>query len=200
MKLLRTFAIALLLTTATSQAWSRGAETLKIVAFGDSTTARRSTVKQVYADRLTDLLAKCGVQVETINAGVGGSHTGHVLDNRRHKRQHALDRFQSAVLSARPDVVVIQFGINDSWVDEGGPQGASRIPLCEYRANLTYIVKTLKKDGVQVILMTPNGLGNRHEAWRHQRLSTYAHAVRKIAANERVGLADVWKFFDLYAF
>ena len=53
---------------------------LTIVAFGDSTTAVRHTVKQVYADRLPPLLAACGSEAEVINTGIGGSHTGRLKD------------------------------------------------------------------------------------------------------------------------
>ena len=129
---------------------------ITVVAFGDFTTALRSTVKQVYAQRLPALLAKRNINAKVINSGVGGSHTGRLIDNARHKRQHALDRFQKTVRDHKPQVVVIQFGYNDSWVDSGDPDGPSRIPLENYRANLTYIVKTLKSDGSRVILMTPN--------------------------------------------
>lgn len=61
--------------------------------------------------------------------GIGGSHTGSVKDHNRFKIRHALDRFQTDVLDYNPDVVIMQFGINDSYVDEGGDGAESRIPL-----------------------------------------------------------------------
>ncbi len=101
---------------------------LRIVAFGDSTTAPRSTVESVYADRLPTLLAESGIEAEVVNAGRGGSHTGHLADHARFRIPHALDRLGVDVRAARPDLVVVQFGINDSWVDGGGQEGDSRIP------------------------------------------------------------------------
>lgn len=168
---------------------------LTIVAFGDSTTAPRHGVDQVYADRLPDLLATTGARARVINAGVGGSHTGRLTDNARHKRRHALDRFDEAVRAHDPDIVIIQFGINDSWVDSNDPGDKSRISLEAYERNLRHIVTTLKNDGTRVILMTPNTLGERFEAWRHQRLSGYVAAVREIAEDHAVALIDVAELF-----
>ena len=48
---------------------------LRIVAFGDSTTAVRSTVERVYAQRLESKLGASGLSVEVVNAGVGGNTT-----------------------------------------------------------------------------------------------------------------------------
>ncbi len=134
-----------------------------------------------------------------VNAGVGGSHTGRLSDNARHRRQHALDRLDRAVRKQQPNVVIVQFGINDSWVDAGEPNAASRIPAEDYRRNLMQIVTQLKEDGSRVILMTPNPLGNRFEQWRHTRLAQYAEAAREVALSENVELVDVWKGYESYA-
>lgn len=171
---------------------------LTIVAFGDSTTALRPTVKQVYADRLPKLLEASGIASKVINAGVGGSHTGHIEDNALHKRQHALDRFQTAVRDHHPQVVIVQFGWNDSWVDTGGEESPSRIPLENYRKNLRHIIDTLHEDGAQVILMTPNRPRNTMEAWRVQRTERYVQAVRELAAELDVPLVDVWAAYAEY--
>lgn len=164
---------------------------LRIVAFGDSTTALRNTVNEVYADRLPALLAEEGIEAEVLNRGRGGSHTGHLSDNARHRVPHALDRLGGRVRAERPDLVVVQFGINDSWVDGGGPDGASRIPLADYRRNLEAIVSTLRGDGATVLVMTPNPLGARHEGWRTERLGRYAEAAREIAKGLDVPLVDI---------
>lgn len=171
---------------------------LTIVAFGDSTTALRSTVDEVYADRLPALLKAEGIEAKVINSGVGGSHTGHLKDNALHKRQHALDRFQTAVRDHHPQIVIIQYGWNDSWVDTGGEEAASRISLDDYRANLRYMITTLHKDGAKVILMTPNRPKATMEAWRVERTEHYVDAVRKLAAELKTPLVDVWKAYAQY--
>ncbi len=170
-----------------------------IVAFGDSTTALRDTIDQVYADRLPLLLAERGITARVINSGVGGSHTGRLADNPRHKRRHALERFQDAVRDHDPDIVVIQFGWNDSYVDEGGVEGASRIPLEAYEANLRHMIKVLGEDGSRVVLMTPNRPRSDFEAWRFERTERYVIAVRKLAAETDAALVDVWAAYAEYA-
>jgi len=176
----------------------RRQSTLKIVTFGDSTTALRNTVKQVYSQRLPSLLAERGIRAKVINSGVGGSHTGRLSDNAYHQRRHALDRLEAAVCVHEPDVVVIQYGINDSHVDRGGPEGQSRIPLDNYMANLAFMVKTLAQEGAQVMFMTPNAFGSGQEAWRHERLAQYAAGMREVAADLSVPLIDVHRFYEDY--
>lgn len=172
---------------------SARADELTIVAFGDSTTALRNTVDQVYADRLPALLSEHGIEATVINSGVGGSHTGHKTDNPRGPAKHALDRFQEAVRDHHPDVVIIQFGWNDSWVDEGGEESASRIPVNDYRRNLAYMVETLTNDGARVILMTPNRPQTSLDAWRFERTEQYVNAVRELAQAYKVPLVDIWR-------
>ena len=58
-------------------------EPLVIVTFGNSITATRNTVDQVFAQRLPKLLRDKGICTQIINSGVGGSHTGRLIDNDR---------------------------------------------------------------------------------------------------------------------
>ena len=173
-------------------------QAITIVAFGDSTTALRPTVEEVYADRLPKLLAAEGIEATVINSGVGGSHTGHLEDNALHKRQHALDRFQSAVRDHHPQIVIVQFGWNDSWVDRGGEEAPSRISLEAYRANLLHMISTLHKDGVKVILMTPNRPQATMDPWRVKRTEQYVDAVRELADELQTPLVDVWEAYEQY--
>lgn len=161
---------------------------LTFVAFGDSTTASRNTIDRVYSDRLPGLLHDIGVEAEVINAGVGGSNTGN-------RGKHALARIGS-IRKHQADWVIVQFGINDCWVDSGKPDGASRIPLDDFRSNLVEIVHTLRHDGSRVLLMTPNQLGSKFEPWRRNRFKEYVETVREVARDWRVLLADVWQEYE----
>lgn len=171
-------------------------KTLTIVAFGDSTTAVRSTVKRVYADRLPQLLRAHGVEAQVINAGVGGSHTGRLEDNARHKRQHAMDRFDTAVRSHKPDIVIIQFGWNDSWVDSADSKARSRIAVDQYSRNLKFMIDTLRSDGARVILMTPNRPRSTVEKWRVARTVQYVQAVRDLSKTSETPLVDIWAEYE----
>ena len=109
--------------------------------------------------------------------------------------EHALDRLDKAVRAHEPDIVIIQFGINDSYVDSTDPKGQSRIPLQKYIDNLTHIVQTLRSDGSRIIMMTPNCLGKEKEPWRRERLSRYAQAFREVAVSQKAPLVDIWRAF-----
>ena len=178
---------------------SEPSQLLTIVAFGDSTTAIRRTVKRVYSDRLPELLKVNGIDAKVINAGVGGSHTGRLTDNDRHNRRHALDRIDDAVRNHKPDIVVVQFGWNDSWIDSDKANGSSRIPVDKYADNLVQIVDTLSKDGARIILMTPNRPRSNVDAWRVKRTQQYVRVVRNLAEKKRVSLVDVWSEYESVA-
>lgn len=166
---------------------------LKIVAFGNSTTAYRKTITAVYSQRLPEYFKKQNLPVQVFNEGIGGSHTGHLKDNSLHKIRHALDRFNDAVLAKEPDFVTFNFGLNDSWVDSKDPAGESRIPVNKYRKNLLYMINALKNKNINVILLTPNAFGDKFESWRHKRTEKYVRAVRSVARKENLPLIDQWK-------
>jgi lysophospholipase L1-like esterase len=190
-----------------------------IVAFGDSTTATRRTIDNVYADNLRNELPLAGITGSVINSGVGGSHTGTLADNQRHRRAHALQRYQTNVIAHNPDIIIMQFGINDSYLDKGTASvndgvitgDPSRIPYDStdprkpgypnnYEANLTSMVRKFKADLTDpiIVLMTPNQFGTSKERWRNDVLSVYAQRMRKVAAAEKILLVDIWKLFDDY--
>lgn len=177
-----------------------GRKPLKIVAFGDSTTAPRGTLR-VYAELLAEELPRRGQPATVINAGVGGNTT-----------VAARTRFQKSVLAHQPDVVVIQFGINDSAIDvwKNPPATTSRVARQDYLANLRFFIQTLKKEDVRVILMTPNPL-----RWTPKlkelygkapfdpadpdgfnlTLKEYAAGMRELAKDEGVTLLDIDREF-----
>ena len=174
-----------------------------VVCFGDSTTAPRGKLV-VYADRLRGELPKRGIAVRVVNSGVGGSHTD---DARR--------RFANDVLAHRPDLVVIQFGINDSAVDvwRDPPATKPRVSKAKYVANLEFFVDTLRAQKTSVILMTPNPL-----RWTEKTrqlygkppyeadetdgfnvlLKDYAEAARGVARRKGVELIDVYARYESY--
>ncbi|MEZ6130332.1 MAG: GDSL-type esterase/lipase family protein [Planctomycetaceae bacterium] len=178
-------------------------EPTRLVAFGDSTTATRGPLN-VYAAVLQKELPARQFPVTVINAGVGG-----------HNTDHARTRFEKDVLARNPDIVVIQFGINDAAIDvwKDPPATESRVSLDRYVQNLTDFVQTLKAAQVRVILMTPNPLqwtpGMRklygkppyqpdQSTGFNVRLVHYSQKVRELAKTENVPLVDVERLFEEY--
>ena len=118
------------------------------------------------------------------------------MANNRHKVQHARNRFQESVLDRQPDITIICFGLNDSWIDSGKEK--SRIPLDDYENNLQFMISELKKNDVDIILMTPNAIGSDFEKWRYDRTYKYTEVVRKLADKNQLPLIDQWAKFELY--
>lgn len=172
---------------------------LKIITFGNSTTAYRKTITGVYSQRMPEYFKAQYIPVQVFNEGVGGNHTGRLTDNAMHKIRHALDRFDEAVLAKNPDFVTFNFGLNDSWVDSKDPDGESRISLRKFRENLLYMINTLKDKNITVILMTPNAFGDKFELWRHKRTERYVKVIRDIAKKEKLPFIDQWKIMNKIA-
>ncbi|HQY05900.1 MAG TPA: GDSL-type esterase/lipase family protein [Lacunisphaera sp.] len=179
------------------------AETV-IVAFGDSTTAARPPLS-VYAELLPPrLAAELGVTVKIINAGVRGNTT-----------EHARQRLAADVLAKQPDLVVIQFGINDSAMDvwKDPPVTHTRVTKETYRKNLEYFVAEIRRQHGQVMFMTPNP-----KQWSEKmrelygkppyqvddpdgfnlNLRPFAEEMRQVAKELEVPMLDVMAAYDAH--
>lgn len=173
-------------------------DSLRIVAFGNSTTAFRKGVEKVYSVRLQEKLIDAGIDATVINAGVGSSHTGSIRDNDFAKVRHGMDRFETDVLVHFPHWVIINFGLNDAYQDQG-IGGKPRIPLSQYRKNIEMYIQKIEEQGGKVILLTPNPLGSKYEQFRNDQVKKYADCIRDIASDQDLLLVDSWKLFYRYA-
>jgi lysophospholipase L1-like esterase len=182
---------------------------VRIVTFGDSTTATARDwapeIKEVYSDCLPAALARQDIRAVVTNAGIGDTTT-----------RQAVARLDRDVRRHHPDLVVVQFGINDSWIDVDEGKTKPRLTRAEFRRNLTIIARRLKQDGTQVILMTPNPMRWRDPFYikaftehpglldvRADRgidllLDQYAEDVRDVAKSESLPLVDVFDAFERY--
>ncbi len=180
---------------------------LCLVAFGDSTTAPRpGAIERVYSVRLQEALLAKGVSLKVFNAGKGGNTT-----------RDARARFERDVLRHRPQIVVMQFGINDAAVDvwKTPPATAPRVSLADFEANLRAMVQAARQEGARVILMTTNQLrwteslkklyGKRPyevaspDGFDAPLLAAYNQRVRALARELKTGLVDVRAAFHEFA-
>ena len=174
-----------------------------IVTFGDSTTAPRGPLT-VYADLLRQELPQYGIAANVINSGVGGNSTA---DGRT--------RWQTAVLDHKPNITIIQFGINDSTIElyKTPPATTPRLSLTQYIANIEYFINSLRQHHCQPILMTPNPM-----RWVPRTLELYgqppyqptevdgfnvilrdyAATIRDIAKCHHTPLIDIYTTFQNY--
>ena len=141
-----------------------------IVALGDSITAgyavRRgfpSFWKQMLAEKYPE------ANIEMINSGISGDTT---LDG--------LSRLDWAVLSYGPDLVTINFGINDCVLGLG---------LEEFEMNLVEMVQRIRAGpGSEVLLLSSQPL----ETSPYDRLvRDYYQAIERVAKEMEAGFVDV---------
>lgn len=175
---------------------------IKIITFGDSTTALRPGV-HVYTDQLAERLADCS-GIEWVNKGVGGNST-----------RLAAERFDKDVIGEAPDLVVMQFGLNDAAVDvwKTPPATESRVSKAEYVANLISFIERIQEKNGQVILMTPNQMrwtprfremyGKPPYRLDDEKgftfiVAEYAELVRELAAKFQLPLVDVYALYDAW--
>lgn len=162
----------------------------RIVCFGDSTTAPRTNVIP-YCEQIQ----RPGLV--TLNRGIPSNTT-----------EHGRARFQKDVLDAKPDIVIIQFGINDSSVDtwKTPPATEPRVTIARYTENLNFFVDSLQAARIRVILMTFNPLTwtpkmkelygkppyrpNRPDGLNQGR-QPYLDAIRHIAKTRQITLIDI---------
>lgn len=173
--------------------------TILIVALGDSVT-RGSTragildLCSVWHQMLKQELASRYPKTvfNVLNAGVGGDTA-----------KHALARLERGVLSHRPDVVLVGFGLNDA--------GAGREGLQEFHASMTATVQRIREStGADVLLLTPNWKNtsdNPQVTEEHRKLglaakmaeqqnkgimAAYAQVIRQVGDELAVPVADVY--------
>ena len=94
-------------------------------------------------------------------------------------------RFDADVLSLRPDVLTIDYALNDRTV-----------PLEKTRVAWVEMVKKAKAKGIKVLLLTPSPDLSANILDPNDPLSKNAEQIRSIAKEERIGLVDVYSRFQ----
>jgi lysophospholipase L1-like esterase len=154
---------------------SFGDKLVTIVCVGDSVTGvyYHTGGRRAYPEML-EVAIKLAVpkaNVSVINAGVSGNTT-----------QNGLNRLDSDVLSKRPDVVTVSFGLNDM----------TRIPEEQFRKNLETIVARCREAKSNVVLCTPNAVistGGRPT----DKLERYCEVIRATARDLNVAVCDQYR-------
>ncbi|WP_254053955.1 GDSL-type esterase/lipase family protein [Singulisphaera sp. GP187] len=152
----------------------QGGKPVRVVCFGDSVTGvyYHTGGRRAYTDMLRLALRRsCPTANLTMtNAGISG-----------HTTRDALARIDRDVLSHKPTLVTVMFGLND----------VARIPIEEYRKNLDEIVARCQSAGVEVLLCTPNNVidtGDRPIT----KLLAYCDVVREVGRRLNVPVCDIY--------
>jgi len=162
----------------------------KIIVLGDSITKGvRSgvTAEETFGALLQRDLRAAGRSVEVVNQGIGGERT-----------DQALQRLQADILARQPQVVVVMYGTNDSYVDQG--RSDSRISSQQFEENLQVLVERLQKQRIKVVLMTEPRWGRTAQAngageHPNLRLEQYMQRTRKVASSAGIPLVDHFQYW-----
>ena len=152
---------------------------VRLVGFGDSITGvyYHTGGRRAWPEMLGLALGQLypHAKIEASNAGQSGDNT-----------VGALKRLDREVLSRKPDLVVVMFGMND--VVAVAPE--------LYEANLRQIVERCRTGGAEVILGTPNAIiadGTRPP----DKLAEYAAIVRKVGEERGAPVVDCHAAFEV---
>lgn len=160
---------------------SSGEKTMRIVCFGDSITGvyYHTGGRRAYCDMLAIALKNIypGAKIEMVNAGMSGNDTFA-----------GLARMDRDVLSQKPNLAVIMFGMNDCVRADITPE--------VFSANLKNIAGRCREIGAEVVLCTPNSIYAEDPNRPVAKLAAYAETVRKVAKEMSVPLADCYCAFE----
>lgn len=172
----------------TRRALGEGTEPVRIVCFGDSVTGvyYHTGGRRAYADMLEIALQRLypDAEIDVINAGISG-----------HATPDALARIDTDVLSHRPQLVTVMFGLNDM----------THVPLDEYAANLGTIASKCRDAGAEVLFCTPNAVFDT-EGRPESVLEEYVAAIHRVGAEIHVPVVDCFAAYkavraeDLFTF
>lgn len=147
---------------------------LTIVALGDSLTYGWM-VKKGYLDFLQEMLTEKYPKgkFEIFNRGIPGDTA-----------EGGLHRLKDHVLDMNPDLVFIQFALNDAFIG---------YPVEQYRNNITAIISKLKQaSSCEILLMTSVAPADPHEAGLAE---PFYGALMAIAEKEHIPLALVHEYW-----
>ncbi len=111
--------------------------------------------------------------VNAITTAIGGENS-----------EQGASRFKEEVLCHRPDVVVIDYALNDRSIGLEKSGNAWK-----------YMIEVAKESGARVILMTPTPDLNEDIFLPNSPLAMHSVQVRKLAQEYEVGLADSYALF-----
>jgi lysophospholipase L1-like esterase len=142
-------------------------------------------------ERLQERYLDTAMHIYALNRGVSGETT-----------RQGLERFPADVQQHQPDIVTIQFGLNDCncWLTDGG---LPRVSAPAFRANLLEMVMRARRFGARHLL-----LANNHPTLRTKVMlsgegyeaasARYGEIIRAVAEETRSTFCDIRAAFAGY--
>lgn len=153
------------------------AETVKIVAYGDSITAGgdASQPSLIFWQRWADELQRKypTARITAQNGATGGDST-----------VQGLQRLQAKVLAERPDLVLLGFGMND--------HNTKGVPVPQFEQNLKAMIARLRQEtGAEIIVFSAFPPNPKWKFGSHH-MEDYAAATERVAREVSCAYADVF--------
>lgn len=111
--------------------------------------------------------------INVINTAIGGENS-----------ISGQNRFESEVLTHKPDVLLIDYGLNDR-----------RAGLEEARKAWVKMIESAKQEGIKVILLTPSPDLSVILSDKESELEKHAHQIKALAMRYEVGLVASYSLF-----
>jgi acyl-CoA thioesterase-1 len=168
-------------------------KSVAIVFMGDSISAGQYVETGLrWTDKVSAYLQKqflsTPINLLFLNRGVTGETT-----------RQGLERFPSAVQNGLPDIVTLQFGLNDCncWVSD---RGLPRVSLRAFSANLVEMIERMRRFGTKRIILSTNQPTLRRKILMSGEClddsrKRYNEAVREVARETGVTLCDIDQAF-----
>jgi len=127
------------------------------------------------------------LKVRVLNTGVSGNR---ICDLKA--------RWETDVLSLKPDWLAVKIGINDVWRQFDSPLETRQVLIDEYEATMDELIALTKPILSGLILLTPYFIeSNRRDPMRVQ-MDAYGAVVKKMADTHGAVLVDTQAAFDAY--
>lgn len=159
---------------------AQNGESLRYIVFGDSISAggEASRDELTFFNRFAKELQKYNklARIEVINKSIDGENSSE-----------AVKRFKLDVISEKPDLVSIGYGMNDQC--KGG------IPIDAFYDNIYKITKKIKEDtDADIIIVTPC-VSNPLWKYSSGNILGYSEVLKKIGRELGVSVADVYSLW-----
>jgi lysophospholipase L1-like esterase len=142
--------------------------------------------------KLRPIAINLGLELNCHNRGISSETT-----------RQALERYPRDVQGLRPDIMTLQFGLNDCncWDTDNG---LSRVSEAAYRANLLEMIDRARHFGAQYIILSTNHAILRSQVMTNgitldENRQRYNHIVRDVALQAGVILCDIGKAFEVFS-
>ena len=155
-------------------------QTVNVVFHGHSVPAGYARTPVVNTLHAYPHLTLCGIKERYPTAVVNVIVTAIGVE----QSEQGAERFEAEVLTHRPDVLLIDYALNDRTIGLERSEKAWR-----------KMIEAALARGVKVILLTPTPDLSENILAEEGRLAAHAEQIRCLAAEYHVGLADVYEAF-----